>query len=157
MRVRVIYLLLISVSLVAGGAPVTVHFAGPVTSSSNPSYRRGAWMTGYFTYDPAATSSQQSSNRPILVVEIPENGVLLEMNSYSIGVADNQLEHPYFVPGENRTLDSLRINFYHPMLSSGAGGLTLSSTDLALFSGDKLPTVLPALERFDATRSISLF
>jgi hypothetical protein len=31
----------------------------------------------------------------------------------------------------------------------------LSSTDLTLFSGDKLPTVLPALERFDAARGIS--
>jgi hypothetical protein len=115
MRIRVIYLLMISVSLVASGAPVTMRFAGSVTSTSNPSYRRGAWITGYFTYNPTTASAQRSSDRPLLVVEIPENGLLLEMKSYWIVVLDNQLEHPYFFPGENRTLDSLRINFHHPM------------------------------------------
>ena len=133
-------------------ALITVDFTGSVTgvTPGGPSLPPGAPMVGFFTYDPQDSTGQQSSGSPILVIDFPTNGYRLEMRSYYMGVRDNWLDINHTVPG-----DGLGLNFGHPFLQSGRGGLTLNSTDVSLFNGTHLPTNLPPLARFDAARSIN--
>src|SRR4026209_2784757 len=136
----------------AHAALITVDFTGSVTgvTPGGPSLRPGAPMVGFFTYDPQASTSLQSADSPILVIDFPTNQYRLEMKSYYMGVRDNWLDINHTVPG-----DGLGLNFGHPFLQSGRGGLNLESSDVTLFNGTLLPTNLPPLARFDASRGIS--
>jgi hypothetical protein len=49
----------------------------------------------------------------------------------------------------------MTILFTHPSLDSGAGSLELSSFNTGLFDGTGLPSTLPSLDQFDASRSLS--
>jgi hypothetical protein len=146
------YLIVIFLSLLASSAqaaPLTAQFTGHVTSTSDISWRRGARMLGYFTYDPQLPAGLQSADRPILVIDIPEEHFLLELKAFYIGVRDNWLDPNLSVPG-----DGLLITFTDPSLAF-EGAVALFSTDLTLFSGNRLPATLPPLERFDAFRVVS--
>lgn len=145
-------LIVICLSLLASSAhaaPLTVQFTGHVTSTVDISFRRGARMLGYFTYEPQSPPGLQSSDRPILVIDIPEHQFLLELKAFYIGVRDNWLDPGLSVPG-----DGLSITFTDPSLAF-EGGVNLFSNDLTLFSGNQLPATLPPLERFDALRGVS--
>jgi len=148
------YLIVISLSWLASpvhAAPLTVQFTGYVTHTSGEApVRRGARMLGYFTYEPQSPPGLQSADRPILVIDIREHQFLLEWNAFYIGVRDNWLDPGVSVPG-----DGLSVLFSDPSLAF-EGGVNLFSTDVTLFSGDRLPATLPSLERFDASRIVSI-
>ncbi len=148
-------LIVISLSLLlvssAHTAPLTVQFTGHVTGSSDSSFRTGARMLGYFTYEPQSPPGAQAADRPMLVIEIPERPFLLELKLYYIGVRDNWLGDPGFSdPG-----DGLLITFTDFSLAY-EGAVSFFSTDVTMFSGNRLPAALPPLERFDASRSVSI-
>lgn len=133
------------------GAPVTVQFAGHIQGTSGISVRAGALVRGFFTYDPSSVSGQQSADYPILVIDIRE-AFLLEVNSFAIGIYNN------WSPIEGGPeQDVLLLNFTHPLLASGNGGLWFSSTNTALFSSETLPATFPSLDLFDLSRSLTLF
>ncbi len=130
------------------GKTISVEFSGQVTSKTpGLEVAIGAPLTGMFTYDPAVVGLQ-SSTTPIFTFAIA-GSYSFKLTSYTIGVRDNYSERQ-----GDRQEDSLILNFAHPSLSSGAGGIRLSSFNTDLFNGDALPTVVPALEAFDASRSL---
>jgi hypothetical protein len=136
----------------ASAATITAQFKSQISIASPP-FRIGGWVTGYFTYDPGLPPGAQMADRPILVVEIPEASVLMEMNSYYMHVANNRAEEPDY-----KTFDGLVIQFTHPLLESGGGGITLRSTNLNLFTDERvLPSALPPLESFDLMRSVTFY
>ena len=153
-RMQTPYIILISLSLLARSAqtaPLTVHFTGHVTGADDEApVRAGARMFGYFTYDPQSPSGVQSSNRPMLVINVPEEQFLLELNFHFIGVRDNWLDPGVSVPG-----DGLLVTFTDLSLAY-EGAVALFSSDLTLFSGDRLPSTLPRLERFDVARGVDI-
>jgi hypothetical protein len=154
MQMQTRYLIVISLSLLASpvhAAPLTVQFTGHVTSTSGEtSIRRGARMLGYFTYEPQSPPGRQSADQPILVIDIPDEQFLLEWNAFYIGVRDNWLDPGLSVPG-----DGLSILYSDPSLAF-EGGVSLFSSNVTLFSGDRLPATLPPLERFDAGHYVSI-
>jgi hypothetical protein len=149
------FFILISLSLLASSAqtaPLTVQFTGRVFGPSGDEVpvRAGARMFGYFTYDPQLPPGQQSANRPMLVVNIPEEQFLFELNAHFIGVLDNWLDPGVSVPG-----DGLSVTFMDRSLAY-EGAVSLFSSNVSLFSGQRLPATLPPLDRFDAARIVSV-
>ena len=148
------YVILSSLSLLASSAqtaPLTVQFTGHVTGASDEApVRAGARMFGYFTYDPQSPPGVQSSNRPMLVINVPEEQFLLELNFHFIGVRDNHLDPGVSVPG-----DGLLVTFTDLSLAY-EGAVSLFSSNVTLFSGDRLPASLPPLERFDVARGVDI-
>jgi hypothetical protein len=126
--------------------PVTVEFSGEVTQGFNVA--PGTPLVGTFTYDPRQ-GTYQSSARPIISFDIGA-AYSFRLTAFSIGIRDN-----YSLNSGDRPIDGLTILFTHPSLDSGAGGLELSSFNTGLFDGTGLPWTLPALDQFDASRSLS--
>ena len=139
-------LLFLSLSCVtASAAFVAVEFGGRITGS-DMGFRAGARVIGYFTYESARPSGPQTSSRPNFVFEIPEDQFRFERTSYNFWVYNN-----WMPPGEMVLQDALGLEFSYP---SGYGFLSLGSSNTSLFTNNLLPLTIPAVEQFDAGRTL---
>jgi hypothetical protein len=127
----------------ASAAFVAVEFGGWI-SSSDLGHRRGARVTGYFTYQSGEPEGLQTATRANFAFEIPENQFRFERSSYIFGVYNNVL------PGDTSG-DGLFLQFSYPQ---GFGALSLNSSNTSLFANDLTPPTVPALEQFDASRTM---
>jgi len=129
--------------LTANAAFVAVEFGGWVMGS-DLGHRPGARVTGYFTYQSGDPSGPQTASRPTFVFEIPEDGVRFERSSYGFAIYNNAL--PGDTPG-----DGFALQFSYPQ---GYGALSLNSSNTSLFASDLTPPTIPAVEQFNANRTM---
>ena len=130
-------------SVAASAAFVAVEFGGWVTGSEL-GHRPGARVTGYFTYQSGEPEGPQTASRPNFVFEIPEHQFRFERSSYGFAIYNNWL--PGDTPG-----DGFALQFSYPQ---GYGALSLNSSNSSLFANDLTPPTIPAMEQFNANRTM---
>ena len=138
--------LMIFISFSCATAPaafVAVEFGGWVTGSEL-GHRTGARVTGYFTYQSGEPEGPQTASRPNFVFEIPEHQLRFERSSYGFAIYNNGL--PGDTPG-----DGFALQFSYPQ---GYGALSLNSSNTSLFANDLTPPTIPAVEQFNANRTM---
>jgi hypothetical protein len=132
----------------APAAPVGVEFGGQVIGG-DLGHRRGTRFFGHFIYDPSVVSGWQTANPPNLVVEATDT-TYFEHSMYRLSVYNNWTG----LGGESPPLDGLVLEFPYP-----AGGYCffwLMSSNSSLFTNNVIPPTIPALEQFDAGRSLTI-
>src|SRR5262245_34171460 len=91
----VTFLLLCLSCATASTAVVAVEFSGRVTFSQM-GWRVGQRVLGYFTYAPDLPPGWQTSTRPNLVIETPENNGRMEFTGYDFYVYNNWSPDPFY-------------------------------------------------------------
>ena len=136
----------------ASAAFVAVEFAGRVTFSQQPGWHVGQRVTGYFTYESDTPPTRQTSSRPNLVFETPENQGRYEYSSYDFTVYNNWSADPF----GGSFQDGVMLRFSWCCTSSSYGFLSFFSSNTSLFPNNLLPHTFPALSNFDAGRGLTL-
>lgn len=148
-RAKLTSVLMILMSFASANAPaalVAVEFGGRVTGG-DLGHRRGTRVSGYFIYEPGVASGTQTATPPNLVVEMTDT-TYFERSAYNFYVYNNWLRESDFV-----SLDGFALEFSYP---GGYGSLSLMSSNTSLFTNNLAPVTIPALNQFDAGRSMTL-
>ena len=132
----------------ATAALVAVEFGGRVIGG-DLGHRRNTRVSGYFIYEPGVASGAQTASPPNLVVEMTDT-TYFERSAYSFYVYNDWRATPPDPP----PLDGIALEFAYP--GGGYGRFSLMSSNTSLFTNGIVPPTIPALEQFDAGRSLTL-